>query len=74
MLDSELLPILKKGQVAVAIAGLRAQYWILNEGDSISLIVENAEDVLYYLNQQSDNLNVVVEETGTAEASDAESL
>ena len=75
--QDNLLPEIKKAQTAVAVFGLRPQYWILDEGESVTLPVENAEAAVYYADQASESLKVEFtegEETGTAEAGDAESL
>lgn len=70
-----LLPKIKKAQTAVQVAGLRNQYWFLNEGESVTFDVEDEEAAVYYASQASDSLKVEFgEETGEAAASDAESL
>lgn len=75
----QLLPEIKKGQAVVAVFGLRNQYWVLDAGESVTFNVENDEAAVYYLQQNSSDLSVTIEESGeetgdTAEVSDADSL
>lgn len=73
---SEILPVLKKGQTAVAVFGLSAQYVILNAGETVTFTADSdAAKVFYEAQAMEGVLEVTVsgEESGTT-VSDAESL
>lgn len=75
-----LLPLIKRGLTAVAIYGLRNEYWILGTEETnktLTIPVPNPEAAVFYANQASESLKVEItngEETGTATVDNAESL